>query len=652
MPDLCNVTGFLRDLEGNLLPDTQLRLQRFGVKGQDDTTVIPYDFEIVSSSVGYVNFDAFPGNYIGHVIASGRNEKFSIAVPFEDQADFSTTIDAEEVAFAASTSADMAAASAAAAASSAVDAGTSEVAASLSASSAADSATLSRAAADEAVGVLDTAIINTTSDVTYGSVSVLIASSEPSRAVGAIWVVDGSGGRFSFEEVASGGAIANAAGVEFLPITDGRGRLHAEAFNIKPAASLPTPTDNATQFQAWVNSHAIYSTIELPAWDIPLGAGINFGARNVSGQGDASKLIMSGLDATEDAITISGGNSGGGAGERAGKLKRFSVDCQGVGQDAIRWTGGIGCRADGVTVIEAGRDGFHFEQDANTRYFERAALDDCNLGQGAGRYGLCLALTNFGSDDSQFINKSLFSNSKMVGCEVADVGILLGDADGAGSDTKVGGGLKFDNFHAQFQGAGPNRLGCAIYVERAATSSASVDWMKFEDSTFEWNGGSPDANGALMIVDNAGGNSPVTQFFDESSLLTGYTTWWDYNGPSPIASVYSVRTPLQGLYTNAQGREFGTRSDRPGGLSVPAGGATFLFSATETGPAWMVSARLIGSAGGRATSVVYGHSTPRIDSISQAGNLTLGVDGAGNVVAENSGGSSINIFWGVQRIVS
>jgi hypothetical protein len=64
-----------------------------------------------------------------------------------------------------------------------------------------------------------------------------------------------------------------------------------------------------------------------------------------------------------------------------------------------------------------------------------------------------------GSDDTQFFNKSSFRNSRLFGCGVADVAILLEDTDDGVADTKVGGGIRFENFHAQFDGPSATRLG-------------------------------------------------------------------------------------------------------------------------------------------------------------------------------------------------
>lgn len=94
MPNTCNITGFLRDLEGNLLVNTTVGFQRVGVKGQDGVTVVPYDFSVESSGSGFVDFEAYPGTYTGYLIASGRTERFTVMVPEEEAIDLSSAIEA------------------------------------------------------------------------------------------------------------------------------------------------------------------------------------------------------------------------------------------------------------------------------------------------------------------------------------------------------------------------------------------------------------------------------------------------------------------------------------------------------------------------------------------------------------------------------
>ncbi|SLN69263.1 hypothetical protein [Roseisalinus antarcticus] len=450
--------------------------------------------------------------------------------------------------------------------------------------------------------------------------------------------------------------VQTAGGLCLLAEAGTDAGLPLAAFGVKPESEAPDPAANAAAFQAWVAAHDPLATLRLPRWSIPLGAAIDLGDRNLLGQGDGTRLVFSGLAATEDALTLSGGLSGGGAGQRAGRLSRLTVDCQDTGRDAVRWTGGIGCGARFVSVLQAGRDAFHFEQDSHGHYFERTFLEQCTV-KGAVRYGLCLALTDFGIEGGQFINKSEFANCKLSGCDTADVGLLLNDADpqNDSSSTKIGGGVLFRNFHAQYGGTAASRVGGSIYVERGAASDSSIDRLEFISCTFESQGtgpGAPASNGALEIADaNPGATrAAVTEFVDRGSLLTGYTRWWDYGATSPVGRNYRVEVPLQGTYTNAGEREFGTRSDAAGTTQVPAGGQTVLFDAATTGRSWLVTVRAAFNAAHFVTAIVHGHTTPQIATLAQQGELGLDVSGTG-IRATNSGSGGLGTYWSAQRLV-
>ncbi len=93
MPTLCTVSGDLYDLAGNLLPNQALSLTRVDVLGQDGSTVIPKNYEVISDGSGAVSFDVFPGNYTGVVSINRRVEKFALAVPEAATANLHDIID-------------------------------------------------------------------------------------------------------------------------------------------------------------------------------------------------------------------------------------------------------------------------------------------------------------------------------------------------------------------------------------------------------------------------------------------------------------------------------------------------------------------------------------------------------------------------------
>lgn len=420
--------------------------------------------------------------------------------------------------------------------------------------------------------------------------------------------------------------------------------------NVLTSDGNPDPLTNAVAFQSYVDGTDEFSTIFLPVGTVPLGAPIDLGKRNLVGFGELSKLDFTGLSSIQDAVTIMSDTS---VRQRAGKISHCVIDMNDTGRDAVRFNGGMGCGATDVQVRNVGRDGFHFEQIASGDYFERAFLEDCEVYE-SGRYGMCVRLAPFGTGDVQFFNKSRFRDTRFTRCEVADVALLLEDNNGVSNQTKIGGGIKFDNVHAQYNDAshGPNREGCAVYIERAATSDAYIDWITFEDCTFEWNNddGNADQDGALKIVNNNGSDPVIYDFIDKMTILTGYTRWWDYSGAAaPVRHTYTVRQPQLGTYTNINAREFGTPSSKSGTLNVPAGGTTDLFDATEAGAIWQVTARAAFNTASRVVALVYGHSTPEIANINQAGNLSLQNSG-GTIQVANAGGSATNIHWTVTRV--
>lgn len=445
--------------------------------------------------------------------------------------------------------------------------------------------------------------------------------------------------------------VITRGGVRLATTPDAFGHRPLAAFDLAPAQAIPDPVSNASAFQSWIDTHAELATLTLPAWQVPLGKPIDFGKRSVSGQGHLTRLTFSGLKHYEDAVTIGSGT--GRVGGRAGKLAGLVVDMQDTGRDGVRFVGGLGCGAAFISVENVGRDAFHFEQDANNRFFERAFLEDCEARE-VGRYGLCIRLAPFGLDDVQFFNKSRFRDIRLTNCRLADIGILLEDNNGPSSRTKIGGGIKFDNFHAQFRGPGTLRKGCAVYVERSATSDAFIDWITFEDCTFEWNfdEGNANHNGALKVVNKNGSAPLIYDFTDKMTILTNYFRWWDYNkDPAPVMHTYQVRNPQLGIYTNMPERELGTPSGKPGTLAVPASGARDLFDASEAGTVWIVTARTAFSSANRVTALAYGGSSPELDTLVQTGRLSLQTSGA-TVQATNSGTSDVNVYWSVSRLSS
>lgn len=439
--------------------------------------------------------------------------------------------------------------------------------------------------------------------------------------------------------------LETAGGVKLVCVSPATGTIPPDVFQVRPATAKPSPVDNAARFQKWVDAHPDLQTIHLPNWEIELGSGIAFGRRNVFGQGDASKLRFVDVPMDQDAVTLASGTM---PGARAGVLRGFTIDCNGSGRDAVRWTGGIGCGAEFVTVIRAGRDMFHFEQASNKQFFERAFLNQCSGNKGCGRYGLCLELAPLGVDDIQFINKSCFMDTKLYGARVADVAFVLNSNDAGGTDTKIGGGVDFRNFHTQYQGRDATRRDGAVLVYRAATSRAYIDFLNFDFCTFESQGsgdGAPVHARGLEVVDEAADMAPVIRSFqDRNTLLTGYSTWWDYREKPTFTNTYRIETPLQGTTTNLSQRQFGTRSDAAGTTHVPKKGSTELFSAGSDGAVWLTTIRTSGHSNDHATAIILGGKTPRAHPLTQSGMLTIDCD-AQKVVAKNSGNGPRYCYW-------
>jgi len=82
MSTLIAITGTLKDLQGNVLPNTQVTFVRSGVAGQDSSVVVPRTVTTTSDASGVVSFSMFAGNYTATTIgADSGTVEFSVAVP-------------------------------------------------------------------------------------------------------------------------------------------------------------------------------------------------------------------------------------------------------------------------------------------------------------------------------------------------------------------------------------------------------------------------------------------------------------------------------------------------------------------------------------------------------------------------------------------
>lgn len=446
--------------------------------------------------------------------------------------------------------------------------------------------------------------------------------------------------------------VTTAGGVELKAVRDQTSSKYpAASYSVAPATAVPTPANNAVAFQAWINSHDLYQTVELPAWNIPLGGiGIDLGNRKMDGQGPATVLNFSSVGASTDLLTV-GGDTG--VANRAGQISHFTLDANGQGQDAIRFTGGIGCGAEHVQVLAAGRDMFHVEQTSASRFFERFYLNQCSGNEGAGRYGLCLRLAPFGSGATpQYINKTHIRDSKFFGPTVAGLGILIEDSGGGGTAVKIGGGLTLQGFHYQYAGTDAAHKG-AMHVVRASGASGYIDEISMRECTLESQGtgaGAPVSNTAMLVEDSGSGNW-LLSFRDSGNLLTGWGQWWAYNDPSAKPTgirLYDIKTAVYGDFRNYPAKIFGTSSGVPSSVSAPAGGAVAIFNgATGNGSRWMVTAGAIGNTSTATAVVASGTSAPVVvASLASTGNLSIGVSGA-NVTVANAGGAAASVYWSV-----
>ncbi len=439
----------------------------------------------------------------------------------------------------------------------------------------------------------------------------------------------------------------NVAAAKFRALPDELGKYGAGQFSILPATAAPTPTANATSFQTWIDNHPLHSTVSIPNWEIPLGGAINVGQRNIEGQGHASKLTFSGVDAATDLITIDGVS--GGSAARSGQARHLLIDATGVGQDVIRFTGGIRAGAESVQVIGGGRDAFHFEQSAAFKYFEGAFLDNCESWS-AGRHGLGIRLAPFGASTVQFFNKSLFRNSRLTSSAVSEMGIYLED-DAGSVTTKLGGGMLFYDFHCQNFGVpvSATRKATSIFIQRGASSVATIDLMHFTGGTNEFDGAG--GNYGIEVNDLGAGTPIVSELRDDWTNLFGFnSSWFDYSQPPPAwVSAFTIKS-FRGVLSNQSLRQFGTQSDQANKTNIGAGASATLFNAERQGQTWLVSGRSASNTGSYAYGLVLGHSTPSFVSIAQAGNLTLSISGT-DVLANNGGGAPITINWAAVPIM-
>ncbi len=97
----CNITGYLKGLDGVILPGQSMRVTRTGVAAQSGDTIVPYTVVVKSDAAGLVDFDILPGNYICEIdfigYANGRVEKFTIAVPETTSEDLDSLVDAAQI---------------------------------------------------------------------------------------------------------------------------------------------------------------------------------------------------------------------------------------------------------------------------------------------------------------------------------------------------------------------------------------------------------------------------------------------------------------------------------------------------------------------------------------------------------------------------
>lgn len=488
----------------------------------------------------------------------------------------------------------------------------------------------------------------------YPDCKSLKMSREPARGSGSLWETQ-DGTRFVELPNESTCSFETDEGVRLQPIADRYGRYAAQAFDVRSAEAALSANNNWDAFQRWVQAHDVCQTIELPAWRIPLGGPIDFGNRNVVGQGPATILEFSDIPHEEDCITFSGGT---GVADRAGQISHLVVDANETGRDGIRWRGGVGCGVTDVQILNAFRDMLHVCPGEKNDFFERFFLDQVSGNRGAGRFGLCLRLPNLGAKAPQFINKTSLRNVKFYGADQAGIGVLLEDGGGGRSAVKIGGGISMQGFHYQYQGSNSQHRG-AIYIRRALGSTGYIDGITMEDCTFESQGSgaaTPVENAALVLEDENDNRFLIQSFHDRDSILTGWGRWWDYNNVSPSEKIklWNIHSSIFGSIRNHSSKQFGSSHDAESLTHVPPSSnsvGVVLFDASDHEAAWLVTLKHSNTASG-TLHLVRGGSIPMSNAlIPSTGPLDLEISGT-KVYAINSGNNSIGIRWSAVRILT
>ena len=97
--NLCNVTGVLKDSEGNLQASRAIAFVRSGTVAAQGTSTekvaeVPDPFTVTTDGSGNVDFDAHPGSYAGTVVrANAPDLTFKMVVPDATSADIADIID-------------------------------------------------------------------------------------------------------------------------------------------------------------------------------------------------------------------------------------------------------------------------------------------------------------------------------------------------------------------------------------------------------------------------------------------------------------------------------------------------------------------------------------------------------------------------------
>ena len=99
MSTLCAITGTLKDLSGNVLPNTQVTFVRSGIAAQDGATIIPNVVRATSDSSGVLSVNLYAGNYIATALAANIAGdtglvSFNVAVPAQATAVLSVLFNA------------------------------------------------------------------------------------------------------------------------------------------------------------------------------------------------------------------------------------------------------------------------------------------------------------------------------------------------------------------------------------------------------------------------------------------------------------------------------------------------------------------------------------------------------------------------------